>query len=177
MSTEHKAFIFDYENFLVELKPILEGALTSGDCSGLEFFIDRNFDLLSDPYEGEKLTHDWRRMMEEVDAHQLGDFALTKYYDPSSDFGLSYDWREVQDLLDKRFGLGVITVLGEPVGPPDNVFDPGKMGAYFQSAESVAVSFEMLNGNMNSNTKENIRRFIGMLEQAASQKMGIYVTF
>src|ERR1051326_1231389 len=96
---EHKAFLFDYDAFDGELRAILEGALLSGACGGLVSFINANLGDLRDPYEGEPLGADWETMIETQDAHQYGDFALTKYYDPTADMGLGGAWDNIQELI------------------------------------------------------------------------------
>ena len=82
MTIEHKAYLFDHATFTLELEPMLREALTSADCRALGTFIDKHLGELKDPYEGEDLPMDWRSLLESVDPHQVGDIALTKYYDP-----------------------------------------------------------------------------------------------
>src|SRR5256885_898845 len=79
---EHKAFLFAYDSFNAELRPVLEHALRSRDYGPLVSFISDNLADLRDPYEGRPLGADWEAMIETHDAHQYGDFSLTKYYDP-----------------------------------------------------------------------------------------------
>src|SRR5262245_4292434 len=129
---EHKAFIFDYEPFERELLPLLKEGLLTNHCNGVITFIRQNVESLTDPYEGEPLEEDWEDMIETPDAHQYGDFALTKYYAPSNDIGLGYSWQAIQDVIDTD--RNVSPILGAVVGNPDDPFDPGKMGAYFQSS-------------------------------------------
>src|SRR5690349_15161787 len=93
MSMEHKAFVFDWESFLQELSELLFSALVSDDTTRLKAWINSNVADLKDPYEGEPLTKDWEDTLDVKDAHQYGDFALTKYYDPARDIGLGHEWQ------------------------------------------------------------------------------------
>ncbi|NMZ19019.1 hypothetical protein HBO08_18560 [Pseudomonas rhodesiae] len=58
MSFEHKAFIFDFDSFDSELRPLLEASLRSGNIEPLRCFILSNKELLVDPYEGDALDDD-----------------------------------------------------------------------------------------------------------------------
>jgi hypothetical protein len=136
MTMEHKAFVFDTKAFDLEVRPVLERALSDGDTRGLVDFIRGNVDVLKDPYEGEPLNENWENSLQVRDPHQYGDFALTKYYDPRQDIGLGRDWEEVQSLLLAEIGTD-LPILGRPIGPPNSLFDPGKMGSYFQSEADV----------------------------------------
>jgi hypothetical protein len=84
---EHKAFVFDFRSFESELRPILEKALNDNESSELLRFIEANRAALKDPYEGEPLGEDWFEAAEGNDL-RWGDFALTKYYEPTDDVGL-----------------------------------------------------------------------------------------
>jgi hypothetical protein len=151
MSMEHKAYIFNYNAFMSELSGTLMDALSAGQTDSLVKFIEENLDSLTDPYEGDPLDESWRELVEmgspldqlfrdpakTADAHDYGDFALTKFYDAADDIGLAYDWQEIETLLDSELGHGDYIVLGTPFGPPDELFDPGKMGSYFQSPAKV----------------------------------------
>jgi len=74
---EHKAYTFDFASFDVELRPILEKVLRTGELDSLIDFIVRHLENLSDPYEGEPLNENWEQLIESRDPHQYGDFALT----------------------------------------------------------------------------------------------------
>src|SRR5947209_5298245 len=129
---EHKAFVLDYQSFCRELRPLLEAALAGGDCRGLVYFINENFVLLRDPYEGKPLPTRWEAILEFKDAHQYGDIALTKYYDPAADIGLGGAWECIQMMIAAAGNSDESPVLGTPIGPQTSPFDPGKMGSYFQ---------------------------------------------
>lgn len=168
---EHKAFIFDYDSFSRELKPILETALQSGNSDRLIEFIEANRAQLKDPYEGEPLDENWMDAIASQDPHQFGDFALTKYYDPANDTGLGADWQRVQDILPQD--LTESPILGTPLGP---IFDPGKMGSYFQANDQVSRNIEYLKALSNSKD-EAVVSAAQMLEAARNARKGLYVTF
>jgi hypothetical protein len=178
MTMEHKAFAFDCGAFDQELRPTLESALAWGEPSCLVDFIRTNFAELTHPCERRPLDDDWERNLSPRDAHQYGDLALTKFYDPSADVGLQSDWQEVSDWLVER-GRGQLAfspVLGRVVGPETEPFDPGKMGSYVQTATEVAVGLKVVRSLASGNgAPESLKRVIGMLEACAGR--GLYVTF
>jgi hypothetical protein len=178
MSSEHKAFVFDYLNFEAELKDILEDALVNGDTSYLKQYITENFVYLKDPYEGDRLNDDWESMLEVRDPHQYGDFALTKFYDPLDDIGLGYDWGAIQDLLSSKPECKVI-ILGLRIGSDNNYFDPGKLGSYFQSPVEVKRNLELLEDliDQDPNLASFLDGTLQMLRYAGQADKGLYITF
>ena len=174
---EHKAFLFDYSTFDQELRVILENALASGDCSVLTSFINRQLDSLRDPYEGDRLDSEWQSLIETKDAHQYGDFALTKYYDPLTDIGLGMSWEFVQQYITKDRTLSASPILGETIGPETNTFDPGKMGSYFQSAQQVQEHLKHFLQDHRAIHSQQLRDALEMLTQAVNENKGLYVTF
>ena len=174
---EHKAFVFDFERFSRELQPIIERGLLSGDCSETIAFVRDNLGRLKDPYEGEPLGSDWESMIESRDIHQYGDFALTKYYDPSADIGLGASWAEVQDLIVRDSTILVSPILGTIVGPERNPFDPGKLGSYFQSYDRLQKSINQLTALRDPAVASVVAPALQMLSCAADAKAGLYVTF
>ncbi|MBA3458803.1 MAG: hypothetical protein H0T46_02500 [Deltaproteobacteria bacterium] len=173
---EHKAFVFDYESFERELLPCLEDALATGDTSHLKSFINVNLDALRDPYEGEPLGANWASLIEIEDAHQYGDFALTKYYSPTADIGLGSAWERVPDLATSS-SRTESPILGTTIGPPNNPFDAGKMGSYFQSAKRVRENYEALLELAKKAGSPELDTAVKMLEVAAKRNEGLYVTF
>lgn len=178
MSMEHKAFLFDYAGFHKELEAILIGALDSKEIDALRNFILENLDNLKDPYEGEPLDSDWEEMVDPKDVHQYGDFALTLFYDPQSDIGLGYEWDILENLPDDG-DFESSPVLGVPLGKNNNVFDPGKIGSYFQSPELVQSNLTKLNSIFSNSTDDSasLESAIEMLNEAKNEKKGLYVTF
>lgn len=178
MSLAHRAFAFDYPAFAAELLPLLQRALETGKDAELGAFIDQNLNVLVDPYEGEPLAKNWQASLEAGDVQELGDFALTKYYDGDLDIGLDIDWEAIGELLQKS-GLSPNMVLGTALGPPDALFDPGRQGAYFQTAAEVNAALAELQTLLQANPSlaTELLPLQGMLQECARTRRGLYVTF
>src|SRR5262245_21828213 len=139
---EHKAFLFAYEPFDAELRPLLEDDLRNHNYRKVRAFALANLDTPRDPYEGEPLRADWESLIETRDTHQYGDFALTKYYDPIADIGLGQSWEGLQELIEGEVPRSPL--LGSTIGPIGEPFDPGKMGSYFQNPGDVTRNYKHL---------------------------------
>ena len=178
MSMEHKAFVFEYEAFELEVKEILETALVLNDVEGLEKFIILNIDYLTDPYEGDLLPENWVEMLEYNDPHEYGDFALTKFYNPTEDIGLGYEWFEVEELISSQ-SREIISILGDKIGKEDNYFDPEKMGSYFQSLNTILDNKNKIDVFMKSQPEQTdlLNLVSCMFNSAISSKKGLYITF
>ncbi len=170
MSMSHKAYPLNHDAFKTELAPILYRALETGGDDELAAFIDANQPNLTLPWEAAALPDNWRSVLERGDPHELGDLALTKYYDAGEDHGLQEHWLDVEDTLFKRLR---VCLLGAPFGPTTNLFDPGRMGSYFQSPEMAAESRDLLHGH----AEPEIESFVEFLELVVRAKLGLYVTF
>ena len=170
----HQAYTFDYAAFERDLRPLLCRALASDDSRELSAWIDENRGKLSDPYEGEPLADDWRDLLESGDVQEHGDFALSKFYDFDLEMGLADDWREVDERL-ARAGVSRALVLGTPL----TGFDPGGRGSYFQTPSDVEQSLAVLRGLVEREPLlgAELAPALGMLQQAARAKQGLYVTF
>ena len=164
---EHKAFAFDWRTFQRQLAPILRDALSTNSVVGLATFIEQHRHSLTDPYEGERLPDDWQSLMECGDVHEHGDFALTLYYSPRADRGIGGQWLAFSDGFQAMPAL-----LGESFGPADNLFDPGRMGSYFQSPDVVSSSLRYLS----TDTRPELTGFIDLLKRCGEERMGVYVT-
>lgn len=176
---EHKAFLFDEKVFQKELALVLYEALEHGDTAPIQSFIEENREQLTDPYEGALLDESWETMLEFRTPEEYGDLALTKYYRVLEDIGLGGAWDEVDDYLKEwQEGLSV-TILGKPFGPKKRLFDPGKMGSYFQSPEKAAESLERLieHGRTYPQRKQQLAQAVELLEKAVQAGQGLYVTF
>lgn len=172
MSLHHKAFVFDYRRFNVELAPALLRALEIRSSDELRRLINSNLESFRDPYEGEPLTRDWEARLKFGNEHEVGDFALTKFYSPVLNFGLGSDWMDVdRALVSLGEGLG-LTLLGTPFGPPENPFDPGRTGSYFQSPEDVVRNLSDLRRARRTTAVE---RAEAILKKAVGY--GLYATF
>ena len=171
MSMQHKAFRFDWDGFDAGLRECLNDALLTNDPSQLAIYINSALSEFSDPYEGETLTSDWMQVLSDrSDVHEIGDYALTRFYDPTADFGIGDAWIAIDDSLNdvQRNAL-----LGLPIGPATNPFDPGKMGSYVQTTKDVVHSRLILR-NMHV---DRLTEFSKLIDQCASSGHGVYVTF
>jgi hypothetical protein len=155
----------------------LQTALASGDCTELIAFIRRHVTALTDPYEGKPLADDWEKLIETPDAHQYGDFALTKNYVPKDDRGLGGSWEKLQEMLANEANLSSSPILGSLVGTVQAPFDPGKLGSYFQSPGQVVANLARLQSLALHNQSEAINEAIQLLEHAVQSRKGLYVTF
>lgn len=165
---EHKAFAFDWNAFQGDLAPVLREALSSDAEAELAAFIERHRQSLTDPYEGEPLPEDWSSLMDNRDVQEHGDFALTHYYSPTDDFGIGGSWLALADSFPAAHAL-----LGTPFGPEHRLFDPGRMGSYFQAPDTVNKSLRELS---NADRPE-LSDFVNLLENCRTGGMGVYVTF
>ena len=116
-------------------------------------------------------------MIETPDPHQYGDFALTKYFDPTADIGLGAAWEELQDLFANNSTLTESPILGSTIGPTEEPFDPSKMGSYFQSARQARENCKYLLGLAINEQTEDLQRAIQMLNEAVVAEKGLYITF
>ena len=179
MALEQKAFVFDYDLFAQMLSDILRKALATNDLAQLERFIDGNLNSLRDPNEGTPLKSNWRESLETTDAHQLGDLAVTMFYDPTSDIGLGYQWEGIQDVLEQELDSRVDILLGQQFGPTGNVFDPGKMGSYFQPVTIVQHNLASLEAlaSRQPGISSRLAPAMHLFRTALSNAKGLYVTF
>lgn len=100
----------------------------------------------------------------------VADFVLTKYYDPREDRGLGEAWQVVEGRLDAEQRLAL---LGQPFGPEETPFDPGRMGSYFQDGDTARRSLEIIR----QVERPECSDFVSALEQAVKSAKGLYVTF
>ena len=171
---EHQAFVFDYERYESELSRTLYEALRGGSLEELTDFIARHWSRLRDG-EGEPLSSGWHSLVDPQDAHQYGDLALTKFYDPCANIGLGYDWEPLVQALERSSASSAI-VLGTPFGPPENPFDPGKMGSYFCSARNAEANHTKLR-ELQKALGTCGERAIQMFHAAIATGKGLYATF
>lgn len=168
---EHKAYEFDWQAFDADLRSSLIDALESDNAAGLMSYIDNNIHQLVDPYEGNPLDTEWRSRLENPDdIHELGDFALTQFYDPTADSGVGDAWLNLDESLPQQCRNAL---LGITVGPPNSPFDPGRMGSYFQLPTNVIASFKDLVAVDDSRLAD----FLSLLDICRSKNRGVYVTF
>jgi hypothetical protein len=175
----HKAYAFDWSSFeRDELHGILLDSLSTGDPAGLIRYIDAHLDDLKDPYEGDQLDEDWRKMLENRDVHEYGDFALTRFYDPAEDGGIADQWRVIDKWLAEA---DQEAFLGTPLGQAGAYFDPGRQGSYFQTPRQVVNSLARARRfklpDLQDYQRESLERFKGLLAECVETESGLYVTF
>jgi len=179
MSMNHNAFVFDYASFEAELRPLLLETLATNEVLRLAAWIEANRFSLVDPYEGKKLGPNWEKELSKPDVHQYGDIALTKYHDPTDSIGLDDNWQDAGKTL-KAHGLREEIILGTPVGMKDRLLDPGGMGSYFQSQETVIANqrnLEVALQNSVATDRGNLDAALLMLRTASASNTGLYITF
>ena len=166
MSLDHKAYAFDWHSFAGEMLPWLAKALERNDCKRFVSFIHENVEVCSDPYEGQPLDRNWDETVDVTDVQQLADFALTKYYEPSDNHGLSGTWIELDESLppDLKPALVGQSIVG---------FDPGRQGSYFLEPDEAKRYASVLQGAVDKAAHEYAR----FLARTASEGRGVYVTF
>ena len=99
MSMEHKAFVFDCEGYSIELEKILTNSLLNNETTFLISFIEQNLENIKDPYEGEPLELSWKTAIDLKNVDEVGDFSLTKFYNPTDDIGLGDEWHNIKRVL------------------------------------------------------------------------------
>ncbi len=179
MAMEHKAFAFDYTTFVTDLSDRLYHALEAEAPELLEEYIRANEADLKDPYSGDPLPPDWDALLEQRDVQEYGDIALTRFYDPTEDIGLSTTWQHLDDLLRQEFGGQPSPILGIPFGPTHNLFDPGRMGTYFQSPTLVRTNLDQLESLLKQKLSLSLQLgdAVEMLRQPIATGQGLFVTF
>ncbi|USD39589.1 hypothetical protein [Ferrimonas sp. SCSIO 43195] len=160
---EHKVYDFDWHAFSQELMPVLERSLSDESTVALIVFINENVSELTDPYEGNKLKLDWKTLLETGSIQELGDFALTKYYNVLDDFGLAELWLPLQERLPSE---AKEHLLGFPIAN----FDPGCCGSYFQMPEDLTKTYKALS----TLSLSSINEFTAAIKAVEN---GLYVTF
>ncbi len=65
------------------------------------------------------------------------------------------------------------TLLGKSFGPDENMFDPGRMGSYFQTPKAVSASLSVLSAD----TRSELADFVSLLRESEAKGLGTYVTF
>jgi hypothetical protein len=111
-----------------------------------------------------------------TDVQRLGDVALTRFYDPAADEGLLYAWLPHVEGLPPAVRRAL---LGTPVGGGGRLFDPGRMGSYFQSPAQARDAAAVLRGaglDVGEDADE-FARYTRLVERCAADGPGLYVTF
>lgn len=179
MTMNHNAFVFDYEKFATELRPLLLDALKSDRIPALRRWIDANSKALVDPYEGKRLLENWQTQLPDRSVQTYGDVALTKFYKPTDSIGLDEDWEALQEALDAS-GLSDTILLGTPLGPEGGpLFDPGDSGTYFQTPDEVCENLVKIETTLEGSPelRARLEPVVAMLTAAKQAQQGLYVTF
>lgn len=116
------------------------------------------------------MSADWQEALENRDLHEYGDYALTRFYNPTDCSGVGYEWVRLSDNLPEPAAKAM---LGFSIGPPERLFDPGRYGSYFQTPTLVRESLSILQPFR----MPELARFMELLEQCAAEGRGIYATF
>jgi len=172
MSMDHRAFVFDYEAFVRELRPQLF-QLVEGEPAALDEFIDSHWPLLKHPQTRVPLHQQWRDVL--TNPGIKGEAALTRYYDPDGDIGLHDDWMRTLKLLDHLLPSGGSVTLGEPIEHHGRAFDPRLQGTFFQSPALVRSNLARLDNITTGSDDEGIAAWREALVSASDR--GLYVTF
>ena len=174
----HRAYPFDYGLFSQTFKPVLLDALDSGSAVLLAQFIDENYRQLRSPYDGSPVFSGWRKLFDASDVQVCGDVAMTKFYDPMRDIGLGGDWIEISECLCGVCpGLqGSSPVLGQVIGRTV-LFDPGRMGSYFQDISSLKSSLRCIDTIGDAISATSFAQVRSMLEEAIESGPGLFVSF
>ncbi len=143
---EHKSFLFDTKGFELELCEIV---IASGEKDEPRLLIQYNMNNIGkirSPYTGEFLDDVWEDELEQGNVQELADLALTKFYSPEEELGLSYSWDSLLEAL-KQFPTPFhpeYCVLGYPVESEKFRLDPGGMGTGIVRTEDVPIIFRNL---------------------------------
>jgi hypothetical protein len=107
------------------------------------------------------------------------EIAITKFYDPSEDIGLGYDWMDVSNWLVNEGYSSAEILLGLPLQKKGNTFDLGKMGTYFQSSETVIKNRRAIDALLNEKVDllSKINILLYMLDSAIATERGLYIWF
>lgn len=143
MSMEHKAFIFDTEQYHKTIEPMLEKCCATHnthDTQEIQDYISKHLSKFTSPYSGDPLYENWLDELETRDMQEFFDILLTSCYDCNHDIGLGYAWEAVINMI-SCFGSSDSPesyVLGYPLTYHNVVIDPGAMGLGVIEASEIA---------------------------------------
>jgi hypothetical protein len=174
---DHKAYPFNFNAYSLQLHHILVSALASGELRDLTQFVEREKESLSNPYEGDPLPADWRETFKIAKLQYCGQLALTKYFNASEEIGLGHEWEDAIAALNSAGYDGEGIVLGDVVQGGDVVFDPNRLGSYFQTPEKVVDGWHAVRAVMESDPGSSMEWLLRMFEVPKAKGFGLYVTF
>lgn len=187
----HKSFLFNTSDFSKELSEIILNAGNTGNEDLLISFINENLEHLKSPYSGEELFEDWTEELENENIQELADFAMTKYYNPDEELGLSHNWDSLLqsfDKLDLKFNADYY-ILGKSLKFNNFTLDPGMMGLGFISSDHISSMYlELLNlkprfidifetNDLDSELINSFEKLIKMYKGANEAECGLLMTF
>lgn len=196
MSMEHKAFVFDTKNYMEQLNNLLVDRGANDDIATIRQFIEEHLDVMKSPYTGDELDEDWGEEIEKGDIQEHADFALTGYYDPNEDIGLSYEWDMLLEALKKLdFIEAEYCILGKSIQKGNFRIDPGYCGLGLVYAEDIPMLYQKLITVRNKLDEINIKELksfieieqedlksvlenlISIFQSALNDKKGLMLTF
>ena len=136
MSMEHKAFLFDTKGFNKELSSIILESGGKEDPEPLKKYIEKNFYWLRLSTNEKKMI---KEKLDDNDIQLLADIALTAFYSPEEDLGLSYSWDALLEAFEKlplQF-TPEYYLLGKPLKNETFKLDPGAMGMGFVDEKDI----------------------------------------
>lgn len=171
MSMSHKAYAFDWRTFKDdELHRILLESLKTGDTAAIANYIEAHREEIKDPYGG-PIEQGWQATLGDLDVHEYGDLALTRFYDPADDRGIGDSWLAVDAMLEEQDRTAL---LGCPLGEARREFDPGRQGSYFQTPGQVVESLRRVERVGHTDV---LQSYTQLLRACAVSGLGVYVTF
>lgn len=153
MSMCHKAYVFDTSSFEKELSELIITSGNAANTDALKEFINSHIGEVKSVYTGDLLSYDWEKEIESGTVQEFADFAMTCYYSPEDEIGLSYSWDpllEVLSMLPTSFEP-YYYVLGRALESKMFQLNPGGMGLGFVYAEDISSIYNEL-----VNLKQNL---------------------
>ncbi|MBC2582910.1 hypothetical protein [Clostridium sp. DJ247] len=138
---EHKAYIFDTDGFSKELSQLIITSGNTKNSAPLKAFINNHIGKVRSAYTGDLLDYDWEKEMENGEVQELADFAMTCYYSPEEEMGLSYAWDALLvalNMLSTNFDPDYY-ILGRTLESEMFRLDPSGMGLGFVYAEDIYI--------------------------------------
>lgn len=196
MSMEHKAFVFDTKTYMEQLNNLLVDRGANDDIATIRQFIKEHLDIMRSPYTGGELDEDWEEEIEKGDIQEYADFALTGYYDPNEDIGLSYEWDMLLEALKKLdFIEAEYCILGKSIQKENFRIEPGYCGLGLVYAEDIPWLYQKLiivQNRLDEINIEELKSFIeieqedlksvfedliSIFQSALNDKKGLMLTF
>lgn len=194
---EHKAFLFDTQGFDQELRKIIVTSGEENEPKPLHEYIVNNIGKVRSVYTRELLENNWENELELGGVQELADFAMTCFYSPEDDRGLSYLWDaplETLKMLPTKMDPEYY-ILGHPIESETFSLDPGGMGLGIIEMNDIPVVLkdlkdlrgailengmplsEVLYEHTFSEIVEAYDELIKLYNEAADMRTGLLMTF